>query len=71
VLRHSFASQLLLAGRSLKELQELLGHTDLKTTLRYAHLSPAAWQEAVAALDRLGHQLGTNTGLGAQAAEET
>jgi integrase len=66
VLRHTFASQLLMAGRSLKEVQELLGHTDVKTTLRYAHLAPTARRDAVASLDRLGHQLGTNSGVGAK-----
>jgi site-specific recombinase XerD len=38
-LRHSFASYLVNAGRSLYEVQELLGHADIKTTSRYAHLS--------------------------------
>ena len=38
-LRHSFASFLVNAGRSLYEVQKLLGHTQVKTTQRYAHLS--------------------------------
>jgi len=38
-LRHSFASFLVNAGRSLHEVQRLLGHTQIKTTQRYAHLS--------------------------------
>jgi integrase len=37
--RHSFASFLVNAGRSLYEVQRLLGHTQIKTTQRYAHLS--------------------------------
>ena len=38
-LRHSFASLLINQGRSLYEVQRLLGHTQVKTTQRYAHLS--------------------------------
>jgi len=56
VLRHSFASQLVMAGRSIKEVQELLGHADLTPTLRYAHLAPEAKREAVRALDALARQ---------------
>jgi Phage integrase family len=38
-------------GASLKAVQEILGHADLKMTQRYAHLSPAHLRAAV---DRLG-----------------
>ncbi len=38
-LRHSFASFLVNNGRSLYEVQKILGHTQIKTTQRYAHLS--------------------------------
>ena len=38
-LRHSFASFLVNSGRSLYEVQRLLGHAHIKTTQRYAHLS--------------------------------
>ena len=38
-LRHSFASFLVNAGRTLYEVQKILGHTQVKTTQRYAHLS--------------------------------
>lgn len=38
-LRHSFALFLVNAGRSLYEVQKILGHTQVKTTQRYAHLS--------------------------------
>jgi len=46
-LRHSFASVLVNAGRSLYEVQELLGHSDIRTTSRYAHLSQERLREAV------------------------
>ena len=38
-LWHSFASFLVNAGRTLYEVQKILGHTQVKTTQRYAHLS--------------------------------
>ncbi len=46
-LRHSYASFLVNQGRSLYEVQRLLGHADSKTTQRYAHLSPGALIDAV------------------------
>jgi integrase len=50
-LRHTFASQLVAAGVSLKATQELLGHSDVRMTLRYAHLAPSALRSAVEVLE--------------------
>ena len=49
-LRHSFASHLVMLGRSLKEIQELLGLGTLQMPMRYA-LSPDVKRDAVRALD--------------------
>jgi integrase len=37
-LRHTHASRLIQNGMSVYEVREVLGHTDIKTTMRYAHL---------------------------------
>jgi len=63
-LRHSFASFLVNSGRSLYEVQKLLGHHDPKVTMRYAHLSPQSMLEAV---NIVGNVVGRRT-VGSQVA---
>ncbi len=49
-LRHTFASRLVILGVAIYPVQKLLGHSSIKMTERYAHLSPNVLQEAVAVL---------------------
>jgi site-specific recombinase XerD len=50
-LRHSFASDGLEFGEDLIMIGKLLGHRDLKSTARYAHLKKEPIQRAVKGID--------------------
>lgn len=56
-LRHSFASNLVNSGRSIYEVAKVLGHTQLKTSQRYSHLSQ---ETLLAAVDAAADATGTN-----------
>jgi integrase len=59
-LRHTCASWLVSAGQQLTAVRDLLGHSTIKMTERYAHLSPENVRAAVSALDGVAQNWHTN-----------
>lgn len=47
ILRHTFASYFIMNGGNILTLQKILGHSDIKMTMRYAHLAPDHLKDAV------------------------
>lgn len=55
--RHTFASHFMMSGGSITDLQRILGHSDLKLTQRYAHLSPTYLRKSIEVVNDLIPQL--------------
>ncbi len=51
-LIHTFASQLAMRGAPLSAIQQLLGHSDIQTTMKYAHLSPSTLDDTIKLLEK-------------------
>jgi site-specific recombinase XerD len=52
-LRHSFASNFMMNGGNVFDLQKILGHTDIKMTMRYAHFTPDHLQTSIKYMNML------------------
>jgi integrase len=66
IFRHTFASHLAMRGVPLTTVQTLLGHSNITTTMRYAHVAPSTLRHAIDMLNPkmmiekdFGHHLGT------------
>ena len=71
LLRHTFASGLVMAGVDIRTVQELMGHKSIAMTVRYSHVAP---KHSLAAVERLAGDIPespTDTRTSTSAIEQT
>jgi len=61
-LRHTAASRRVMAGVDLVTVKEIMGHRDIETTLRYAHLAPNHLKDGVNRGSLFGSEIKTDSG---------
>ena len=57
-LRHTFASHYMMSGGNIYDLKKLMGHSDIETTERYAHLAPEHLREKARLVSFQSEQFG-------------
>jgi len=60
VLRHTYATRLLDRGYSIREVQELLGHSNVSTTMVYTHVNPVALRAKIQRKNAVGAEVATD-----------
>lgn len=65
-LRHTFASHLANNGVTIQAIQVLLGHSDLKTTMRYAHIASETLMNAINVLQTCSAKIWSQNGHSVQ-----
>ena len=69
-LRHTFASHLVMNGVDLTTVKELMGHKDIKMTLRYSHLAPEHTKSAVNKIGKIVRNSVENSQYGQASVKE-
>ena len=56
-MRHTFCTRLVQGGKPINEVKELMGHSEITTTMRYAHFAPKRGTSDVSLLDEFSSGL--------------
>ena len=59
-IRHTFCTDLVMAGENLEKVRQLAGHSSLKTTEKYLHIKPEKLKGSLDKLNEFRTKMGTN-----------